>query len=288
MDSIMFSIFGIDIRWYSFLILIGIIIGVLLLEREAKKFNYPKDLIFNMCFWTIIIGIIGARLYYVLFNFSYYKSNILEIFAVWNGGLAIHGGLIAGAITIIFFAKKYHLNFLKLLDMAAPSLILAQAIGRWGNFFNAEAHGIATTYSRLQELLVPEFIIKGMNIGGIYYLPTFYFESLWCLLGFVVLLIIRRYKYIKIGATTCIYLMWYSLGRFFIEAWRTDSLMLGGFKVAQIISVILFLTGLVYLIYLSRKGKYENLYNDINEKRVVKKVDKHVWFNNYWYGHIWY
>ena len=276
MDSIMFSIFGIDIRWYSFLILIGIVIGVFLLEREAKKFNYPKDLIFNMCFWTIIIGIIGARLYYVLFNFSYYKSNILEIFAVWNGGLAIHGGLIAGAITIIFFANKYHLNFLKLLDMAAPSLILAQVIGRWGNFFNAEAHGIATTYSRLQELLVPEFIIKGMNIGGIYYLPTFYFESLWCLLGFVVLLIIRRYKYIKIGATTCIYLMWYSLGRFFIEAWRTDSLMLGGFKVAQIISVILFLTGLVYLIYLSRKGKYENLYNDINEKRVVKKVDKHV------------
>lgn len=276
MDSIMFSIFGIDIRWYSFLILIGIVIGVFLLEREAKKFNYPKDLIFNMCFWTIIIGIIGARLYYVLFNFSYYKSNILEIFAVWNGGLAIHGGLIAGAITIIFFAKKYHLNFLKLLDMAAPSLILAQVIGRWGNFFNAEAHGIATTYSRLQELLVPEFIIKGMNIGGIYYLPTFYFESLWCLLGFVVLLIIRRYKYIKIGATTCIYLMWYSLGRFFIEAWRTDSLMLGGFKVAQIISVILFLTGLVYLICLSRKGKYENLYNDINEKRVVKKVDKHV------------
>ena len=276
MDSIMFSIFGIDIRWYSFLILIGIVIGVLLLEREAKKFNYPKDLIFNMCFWTIIIGIIGARLYYVLFNFSYYKSNLLEIFAVWNGGLAIHGGLIAGAITAIFFAKKYHLNFLKLLDMAAPSIILAQAIGRWGNFFNGEAHGIATTYTHLQELLVPEFIIKGMNIGGIYYLPTFYFESLWCLLGFIVLLIIRRRKYIKIGATTCIYLMWYSLGRIFIEAWRTDSLMLGGFKVAQIISIILFLTGLVYLIYLSRKGKYENLYNDINEKRVVKKVNKHV------------
>ena len=276
MDSIMFSIFGIDIRWYSFLILIGIVIGVLLLEREAKKFKYPKDLIFNMCFWTIIIGIIGARLYYVLFNFSYYKSNLLEIFAVWNGGLAIHGGLIAGAITVIFFAKKYHLIFLKLLDMAAPSLILAQAIGRWGNFFNGEAHGIATTYTHLQELLVPEFIIKGMNIGGIYYLPTFYFESLWCLLGFIVLLIIRRRKYIKIGATTCIYLMWYSLGRIFIEAWRTDSLMLGGFKVAQIISIILFLTGLVYLIYLSRKGKYENLYNDINEKRVVKKVNKRV------------
>ncbi len=270
----MFTIFGIEVHWYSVLILIGIIIGLILLEREAKKFKYPKDLIFNICFWTIIFGIIGARLYYVIFNFSYYQNDLLEIFAIWNGGLAIHGGIIAGVLTVIFFAKKYHLNFLKLLDMAAPSLILAQAIGRWGNFFNGEAHGIATTYAELKSLFVPEFVIKGMNIGGVYYLPTFYFESLWCLLGFIVLIIIRRLKYTKIGTTTCIYLMWYSVGRFFIEAWRTDSLMLGGFKVAQIISVILFITGFVYLIYLSRKGKYENLYNDINEKRVIKKEGK--------------
>lgn len=274
MNPVMFTIFGINIHWYSVLILIGIVVGVILLEKEAKKFKYPKDLIFNIAFWAIIIGIIGARLYYVIFNFSYYKSNLLEIFAIWNGGLAIHGGIIAGVLTVIFFAKKYHLNFLKLLDMAAPSLILAQAIGRWGNFFNGEAHGIATTYSTLKDLFVPEFIIDGMNIGGIYYLPTFYFESLWCLLGFIILLIIRRMKYIKIGATTCIYLMWYSLGRFFIEAWRTDSLMIGGFKVAQIISIILFIIGLVYLIVLSRKGKYENLYHDINRKRLVKKDGK--------------
>ncbi len=274
MDPVMFSLFGIDVHWYSILILIGIIIGLILVEKEAKKFKYPKDLIFNIAFWAIIMGIIGARLYYVIFNFSYYKNNLLEIFSIWNGGLAIHGGLIAGVLTVIFFARKYHLNFLKLLDMAAPSIILAQAIGRWGNFFNGEAHGIATTYTELKNLLVPEFIIEGMNIGGIYYLPTFYFESLWCLLGFVVLILIRKYKYIKVGATTSIYLMWYSLGRFFIEAWRTDSLMIGGFKIAQIISIVLFVAGLIYLIYLSRKGKYENLYNDINEKRVVKKGAK--------------
>ena len=274
MDPVMFTIFGINIHWYSVLILIGIIIGIILLEREAKRFKYPKDLIFNICFWAIIMGIIGARIYYVIFNFSYYSNNLLEIFAIWNGGLAIHGGIIAGVITVIFFAKKYHLNFLKLLDMAAPSLILAQAIGRWGNFFNGEAHGIATTYTELKNLWVPEFVIDGMNIGGVYYLPTFYFESLWCLLGFIILIIIRRMKYIKVGATTSIYLMWYSLGRFFIEAWRIESLMIGGFKVAQIISVILFITGLVYLIYLSRKGKYEILYNDINAGRVVKKEKK--------------
>ena len=274
MNPVIFAIFGIDIQWYSILILIGIVIGLILLEKEAKKFKYPKDLIFNICFWAIIMGIIGARLYYVIFNFSYYSNNLLEIFAIWNGGLAIHGGIIAGVLTVLFFAKKYHLNFLKLLDMAAPSLILAQAIGRWGNFFNGEAHGIATTHTELKNLLIPEFVIDGMNIGGVYYLPTFYFESLWCLLGFIILLIIRRLKYIKVGATTCIYLMWYSLGRFFIEAWRTDSLMIGGFKVAQIISIILFITGLVYLIYLSRKGKYENLYNDINAGRVIKKEKK--------------
>ena len=274
MDPVMFRLFGLDIRWYSILILIGMIVGFFLAEKEAKKFKYPKDLIFNIAFWAIIMGIIGARVYYVIFNISYYKNNLLEVFAIWNGGLAIHGGLIAGTLTVIFFARKYHLNFLKLLDIAVPSIILAQAIGRWGNFFNGEAHGIATTYTQLKNLFVPEFIIEGMNIGGIYYLPTFYFESLWCLLGFVVLILIRKYKYIKIGATTSIYLMWYSLGRFFIEAWRTDSLMLGGFKVAQIISIIMFITGLTYLIILSRKGKYENLYNDINEKRVVKKGKK--------------
>lgn len=274
MNPVMFNLLGIDIHWYSVLILIGIIIGLILLEREAKKFNYSKELIFNICFWAIIMGIIGARIYYVIFNFSYYKNNLFEIFAIWNGGLAIHGGIIAGVITVIFFAKKYHLNFLKLLDMAVPSLILAQAIGRWGNFFNSEAHGIATTYSELKNLLVPKFIINGMNIGGVYYLPTFYFESLWCLLGFIVLILIRKMKYIKIGMTTSIYLMWYSIGRFFIEAWRTDSLMLGGFKVAQIISVILFIVGLSYIIYLSRKGKYENLYNNINAKRLIKKEKK--------------
>ena len=268
MNPVMLEIFGLEIKWYSFLILVGIIIGIILLEKEAKKFKIPKDDIFNMCFYAIIVGIIGARIYYVLFNISYYRYNILEIFAIWNGGLAIHGGIIAGVITIYLYAKKKGYNLLRLLDLAAPSLILAQGLGRWGNFFNSEAHGFATTYTKLQELLVPEFIIKGMNIGGVYYLPTFYFEFIWCLIGFIILIIIRRLKYTKIGTTTCLYLMWYSFGRFFIEAWRTDSLMLGGFKVAQIISVVLFMSTLIYIIYLHKKGKYADLYNDINKGRI--------------------
>lgn len=114
MNPVMFSLFGIEIHWYSILILIGIVIGLILLEKEAKKFKYPKELIFNICFWAIIFGIIGARIYYVIFNFSYYQNNLLEIFAIWNGGLAIHGGIIAGVITVIFFAKKY-LKFSKIV-----------------------------------------------------------------------------------------------------------------------------------------------------------------------------
>lgn len=268
MNPTMFTIFDIEVKWYSFLILISIILGIILVLKEARRFNISKDTIFNMCFYAIIFGILGARLYYVLFNISYYKYNLLEIFQIWNGGLAIHGGLIAGAITIIIYAKKKKLSILRLLDIAVPAVILGQAIGRWGNFFNSEAHGFATTYTNLQNLFVPEFIINGMKIDGVYYLPTFYFEFLWCLLGFFILILIRRYKYTKIGTTSCIYIMWYSFGRFFIEAWRTDSLMLGGFKIAQIVSFIAFLGALIYLVYLYRKGKYENLYNDINTKRL--------------------
>ncbi len=268
MNPVMFNIFGLEFKWYSVLILIGIIIGVILVLREAKKFNISKDTVIDLCFWGVIVGLIGARLYYVVFNISYYKYNLLEIFEVWNGGLAIHGGLIFGAIAVYVYTKRKNLEFLRILDIAVPAIILAQAIGRWGNFFNSEAHGFATTIAHLHALHVPEFIIDGMNIGGIIYLPTFYFEFLWCLLGFIVLLIVRKYKYIKVGGTTCMYLMWYSFGRFFIESWRTDSLMLGGFKIAQIISIASFIFGFCYFIYLNKKGKYVNLYNDINRDRI--------------------
>ena len=148
-----------------------------------------------------------------------------------------------------------------MLDFVAPALLLAQAIGRWGNFFNQEAHGAATTLEHLQSLHIPDFIIEGMNIGGVYYEPTFLYESLWCLLGFIIILIIRRLKITKVGQPTAVYLMWYGLGRFFIEMMRTDSLMLGGFKVAQIVSVIMIIIGLLMIMITGRKGRYEDLYD---------------------------
>ena len=257
-----------SIEWYSVLIVVGAILALIMILKEAKRYGYPSDFVFNMCFWSIIVGIIGARLYYVVFNLDLY-TNLGDIFKIWEGGLAIHGGLIFGAITCYLYCKKYRVRTVRMLDFIAPALLLAQAIGRWGNFFNQEAHGAVTTLESLQKLHIPEFIIDGMNIGGIYYQPTFLYESLWCLLGVIILLIVRRLKVTKVGQPLALYLMWYGLGRFFIETMRTDSLMLGGFKVAQIVSVIMILIGLIVIMITGRKGRYEDLY-DQDEKQTVK------------------
>ena len=262
LNPVAFSLGPIEVKWYSLCILLGAIIAYILITKEAKRFKIDSDFIFNLFFYTLIFGIIGARLYYVLFNWNLYAGDIASIFAIWNGGLAIHGGIIAGLITVYIYTKKYNGRFLKILDIIAPGLLIAQAIGRWGNFFNSEAHGAATTILNLQEKFVPRFIIEGMNINGIYYEPTFYYESIWCLLGVLILLIIRRKKNIKVGTVSSLYLIWYGIGRFAIESMRTDSLMLGPFKVAQIVSVIMILVGIVIIFINLKKSKYEDLYNN--------------------------
>ena len=268
MDRYIITIGDVNIEWYSVLIVVGAILAIIMIIKEAKRYNYSQDFVFNMCFWSIIFGIIGARLYYVVFNLDLY-TNIWDIFKIWEGGLAIHGGIIFGVITCHLYCKKYHVRTVRMLDFIAPALLLAQAIGRWGNFFNGEAHGAVTSLETLQNLHIPEFIIEGMNIGGVYYQPTFLYESLWCLLGFIILLIVRRLKVTKVGQPLALYLMWYGLGRFFIETMRTDSLMLGGFKMAQIVSVIMVLIGLIVIMITGRKGRYEDLY-DQDEKETVK------------------
>lgn len=269
MNPEIFGIGDFSIRWYSVLILVGIIIGFILAEREGKKFNLPKDFIFNLGFWVVIFGVIGARLYYVIFNFGMYKDNLIDIFKVWNGGLAIHGGIIAGLITLIIYCHINKVNFLRVADIVVPSLILAQAIGRWGNFFNGEAHGPVTTLANLENLHIPSFIIDGMNIDGIYYHPTFLYESLWCILGFILIIIIRKYyKYLKSGQLTCFYMMWYSIGRFLIESLRTDSLMLGDFKVAQLVSLLMFILGFIFFVYLCFNKLKKDQYYD---KKMLRK-----------------
>ena len=269
MNSIAISIGNFDITYYSIFILIGVVIASILFFTECKKYEINLDFATNLIFWTVIFGIIGARLYFVLFNLDYYLANPIEIIQVWKGGLAIHGGIIFGCLFVIFYTKKYKIRVLKVTDMIVVGLIIAQAIGRWGNFFNGEAYGPATTLGHLKNLFIPDFIINGMLIDGVYYTPTFYYESIWCILGAIVILIFRRIKYIKIGQQCGLYLMWYSLGRFFIESLRMDSLMLGDFKIAQIVSVVLFIIGFFIIIFQTRKPQLEGLYNSKEKVEVV-------------------
>ena len=262
MNRVFISILGYEIKWYSFLILIAVLLGLYMYLKEGKKHNYQQDFLFNMAFWMIVFGFIGARAYYVLFNWGIYVNDPISILKIWEGGLAIHGGIIAGAITMYFYTKKYNVRMIKILDYTVPALILGQAIGRWGNFFNSEAHGGVVLKSTLESFHIPQFIIEGMYINGNYYHPTFFYESLWCLLGFIIMLVVRRLKFTKVGTLTFFYLIWYGIGRFFIESLRTDSLMLGGFKVAQIVSLIFIILGIMGLMITSRKGKFEDLYSN--------------------------
>ena len=248
----------VSIHWYSIILFIAILVGSNLAIKEAKRHGFEEDFMVNLLFLGVIVGIVGARLYYVIFNFDYYKDNLIEIFKVWNGGLAIHGGIIAGLITIAVICYKKKVNLLKILDYLVVGLILAQAIGRWGNFFNGEAHGPETTLSYLQSLPIPDFIIDGMHIGGTYYIPTFLYESVWCLIGFVIMILIRHRKFMKVGFLTSFYLMWYSFERFFVEGLRTDSLMLGPIKMAQVVSVIMFVSGICLFIWCLFKSKKYN------------------------------
>lgn len=256
MNRIALSLGPINIYWYSIMILSGALVAFLLINLEAKKRNINKDFITNIIFYAFIFGLVGARVYYVVFNLEYFIDNPSEILQVWNGGLAIHGGIIFGVVTIAVYCKKYKVNPLKILDICAPGVIIAQSIGRWGNFFNQEAHGSVTTITHLKNLYIPDFIIKGMYINGNYYQPTFLYESLWTMLGFIIIILFRKiYKNLKIGQLTGIYLMWYSMGRFIIESLRTDSLMLGPFKIAQIVSIILFIIGIILMFFISKKQK---------------------------------
>lgn len=255
MNRVAFSIFNVDIYYYSLFILIGIIIAYFLIKFETKKHNIDFNIVSNLLFYTIIIGILGARVYYVVFNISYYLNNLFEIINIRNGGLAIHGGIISAIIFIYYYTKKHKLNFIRILDIIAPSVIIAQSIGRWGNFFNQEAYGKAVSVSRLYNLHIPKFIINGMKIDGIYYYPTFYFESIWCIIGFIIMILLRKYKNLKLGTLTGFYLMFYSFGRFFIEALRVDSLMLFNIKMAQFVSVIGFIIGLVIIIISNKSNE---------------------------------
>ena len=247
----------IEIRWYSVLILIAFMIGALIIFYGAKRKQIDTRLISDLIFYLIITVIIGARIYYVLFNLDYYLKYPIDIIKIWEGGLAIHGGIIAGIIFLYYYCKKKKIDLLTITDIIAPALILGQAIGRWGNFFNQEAYGSITTYEALKHLHIPNFIISGMYINHSYWHPTFFYESIMCLIGFIIIFIYCNIKKCRKGHLTALYFIIYGIIRFFIESMRQDSLMIGSIKMAQIVSIIMIIIGIVIFIYSFKKEKYD-------------------------------
>ncbi|UOB21056.1 prolipoprotein diacylglyceryl transferase [Macrococcus armenti] len=253
-DPTAFEIFGYPVRWYGIIIACGILIGYIIAQKETERKHFKDDTLIDIVMWSIVSGIICARIYYVAFKWDYYYNHVSEIPLIMNGGIAIHGGLIGAIGMAYFLCRRKNISFFQLGDIAAPSIILGQAIGRWGNFMNQEAHGGEVTRKFLESLHLPEFIINQMNIDGTYYHPTFLYESVWSIIGFIILLLLRNH--LKIGQTFLLYGIWYSIGRFFIEGLRTDSLMLTShLRIAQVISIVIMLVAAAVWIY--RNYKYQ-------------------------------
>nr|WP_105614974.1 prolipoprotein diacylglyceryl transferase [Vallitalea okinawensis] len=266
LDPIMVTVFGIDIYWYGFIIAMGVIAGLVTAMTIAKKTKQNPETYIDVLIVGLIAAIIGARLYYVIFSWDLYKDNLLGIFNLRQGGLAIYGGVIGALIAVGIYAKVKHMNFLQIIDTAGPGLIIGQAVGRWGNFFNQEAFGGYTDNLFAMRLKVenvrylPETLMDTMaNYNGVDYIqvhPTFLYESIWNLGVYILLLIFWKYKKFE-GEVFLLYLFGYGLGRVWIEGLRTDQLLIGGSSIAvsQVLSGILILFSISMIIYNRNKCK---------------------------------
>lgn len=271
-DRVAFSIGPFTVYWYGVIIGLAMLLAITLAAREGRQRGLKEDAISDLTMWVIPIGLIGARIYYVLFEWAYYSQNPAEIIAIWQGGIAIYGGLIAGGLTVYWYTKNKKLPLALMLDVLAPYVLLAQSIGRWGNFINQEAHGGAVSRAFLENLFLPQFIIDQMQINGVYYHPTFLYESLWSLLGFIVIIALRnRQGLLRQGEVALSYVIWYSAGRFFIEGLRTDSLMIGDFlRVSQGLSLLLFVGAIVIWLYRRRDYPPKAYYLEGWQNRKIK------------------
>lgn len=250
---ILVEIGPITIRWYGLLIASAVMIGISLSQYLAKRRHVEPDLLGDLVIWLIVAAIPAARLYYVLFEWSRYAQHPERIIAIWEGGIAIHGAIIGGVIAALIFARLKHISFWQLADLVAPSLILGQAIGRWGNFFNSEAFGDPTNLP--WKLYIPPEHRPPQFANFDYFHPTFLYESLWNLMVFGLLLSLffwglKGKPRLKTGTLFLVYLVAYSLGRVWIEGLRTDSLMFGPLRMAQVVSLIGISLGLAGLAWL--------------------------------------
>ena len=253
-DPVAIQLGPLSIRWYGIIIASGILIGYLMAQSTAKKVGIKEETLIDLIIWCVVMAIICARIYYVAFEWEYYSQHLAEIPLIMNGGIAIHGGLIGAFLTGAILCRVKNLSFFQMVDIVAPGIILAQAIGRWGNFINQEAHGGPVSRSFLENIHIPEFIINQMQIDGVFYQPTFLYESIWNIIGFIILLLIR--PHLKTGETFFAYLIYYSIGRYFIEGLRTDSLMLTEYlRVAQVISIVIIIASIIFILY--RRIRYD-------------------------------
>ncbi|WP_125710229.1 prolipoprotein diacylglyceryl transferase [Lacticaseibacillus porcinae] len=255
LNPIALQLGGLEIHWYGVIIACGVLLAVWLAMKEAVRRGISDDHILNLVLWALPFALIGARTYYVAFEWPYYSQHPSEIIAIWHGGIAIYGALIASVIVFLVYCRVKWLPAWLVLDIAAPTVMIAQAIGRWGNFMNQEAFGAKTTLTYLRGLHLPEFIIQQMNISGAYRQPTFLYESMWNLVGFILIMSIRHHKgWFKQGEIFLSYVMWYAFGRFFVEGMRTDSLyLIPGLRISQALSIVLFVVALGLWIYRRRQ-----------------------------------
>lgn len=293
LDPVAIAIGGIKIHWYGIILGTAALMGLLLTIREGKRFGISPDFFMDLVLIGVPSAIIGARIYYVAFQWEDYQNNFAEVFKIWHGGIAIHGALIGAVIGGVIYARMKKVNFWRIADIAAPGLIIGQMIGRWGNFINQEAHGGVVERSFLSDALhLPNWIVNHMEIEGAFYHPTFLYESIWNLLGLVFLMWLRRRPFLRAGELFLSYFIWYSIGRFYIEGLRTDSLAFhgpdwlaslvnslwapmkivfdagelpeggGNIRIAQLIGIFIIIAAVIIMYIRRRQGHAEDRYSD--------------------------
>ena len=293
LGTVAFQLGPFAVRWYGIIISIGMLIGIALAYRETVRQHLNPDDLIDLLLLLIPSAVIGARLYYVIFRWQYYAQYPEMILKIWKGGLAIHGGVIAGVIVLLLYCRHKKQDFLRWADIIAPSLILGQAIGRWGNFVNVEAFGCATTVpwrmtseyasgvgsTQVQRYLATLTSAEIDALGGIDAIgvhPTFFYESVWCLLGFFLLVWMTKRRKFD-GQMILVYTIWYGAERFVVEGLRTDSLMIGNLRVSQVFAILSAITALIILLVVLQKKKTSNdpeylkLYVDTEEAQLIRE-----------------
>ncbi len=283
LNRVAFTLGPINIYWYGVIITAGIALGVLYCYKRSREFGINPDKFLDITSFMIIGGIIGARIYFVAFSWDYYKDNLWAIFDMTAGGIAIYGGIIGGALVIAVLTRKYKINFFKLTDLIVGGLILGQAIGRWGNFMNVEAFGsntsmpwgmaspsITTYLEAMKDSLALDGVIVDPSMPVH---PTFFYESMWCLVGFILIMFYTKHRKFT-GELTLIYIAWYGLGRFFIEGLRTDSLMFGAIRVSQALAGVCVIVAVILYFVIRKRVKALRMTETEDNENVTEQTEE--------------